>query len=66
MTHCGPRRDAAVGLRWLDAYLDGASFEIQQQIVQFGWDTSQGDLKTDADERTVMVAESPVSAFSTR
>lgn len=63
IAHCGLRRGEAVGLRWQDVNLDGASIEIRQQIVQIGWEVSEGDPKTDAGERSVMIAAPVVKAL---
>ena len=59
--HCGLRRGEVCGLRWADVDLADGVLEVEQQIVQIGYDTAIGATKTEAGARTLMLAD-PVTA----
>jgi integrase len=59
----GLRRGEAVGLRWEDLDLDGATATIRWQLVQVGWDVVPGAPKTDSGERTIALAKPVLAAL---
>nr|WP_297541010.1 site-specific integrase [Amycolatopsis sp.] len=53
IAHVGLRRGEACGQRRTDTYLDAASLEVANQIVQYGWETAQSKPKTTSSEGLV-------------
>jgi integrase len=53
IVHRGLRRGEAVGLPWTEVDFDEGTITISQQIVQIGWETDQGEPKTDSGGRTI-------------
>ncbi|SEP52876.1 Phage integrase family protein, partial [Amycolatopsis saalfeldensis] len=49
----GLRRGEACGQRRSDTYLDAATLEVANQIVQYGWETGQASPKTTSSEGLV-------------
>lgn len=49
----GLRRGEACGLEWADVDLDKQALVVRNQIVQMGWETGEGDPKTDASHAPV-------------
>jgi integrase len=47
------RRGEAVGLSWTEVDLTGATVTVSWQVVQVGWDTTEGAPKSDASGRVV-------------
>jgi hypothetical protein len=41
IAHVGLRRGEACGQLRADTYLDAATIEVANQIVQYGWETGQ-------------------------
>lgn len=59
----GPRRGEACGLRRPDTDLKNKVTTIRWQIVQLGWDTEQGQPKTEAGERRVALDTQTVAVI---
>ena len=62
IAHAALRRGEACGQRKIDTYLDDASLDVMNQIVQYGWETGMDTPKTDKsvaqvalDQDTVLV-----------
>jgi len=53
IAHTGLRRGEGCGQRRSDTYLDAASLEVANQIVQYGWETGQSKPKTPSSEGIV-------------
>ncbi|MER7862373.1 site-specific integrase [Amycolatopsis japonica] len=53
IAHVGLRRGEACGQRRADTYLDAATLEVANQIVQYGWETGQSAPKTNSSEGLV-------------
>ncbi|SEP54513.1 Site-specific recombinase XerD, partial [Amycolatopsis saalfeldensis] len=53
IAHVGLRRGEACGQRRSDTYLDAATLEVANQIVQYGWETGQASPKTTSSEGLV-------------
>ena len=59
----GLRRGEACGLRWIDVDLDARMISPAKQRVQNGWEVLETDLKSDAGERDVGLADQVVEAL---
>jgi integrase len=59
----GLRRGEACGLRWIDVDLDARMISPAKQRVQNGWEVLETDLKSDASERDVGLADQVVAAL---
>jgi integrase len=53
IAHVGLRRGEACGQRRSDTYLDAATLDVANQIVQYGWETGQACPKTTSSEGLV-------------
>ncbi len=53
IAHVGLRRGEACGQRRSDTYLDAATLEVANQIVQYGWETGESAPKTTSSEGLV-------------
>lgn len=53
IAHVGLRRGEACGQRRADTYLDAATIEVANQIVQYGWGTARAAPKTTSSEGLV-------------
>jgi hypothetical protein len=53
IAHVGLRRGEACGQLRADTYLDAATIEVANQIVQYGWETGQSTSKTTFSEGLV-------------
>ncbi|GAA3549645.1 tyrosine-type recombinase/integrase [Amycolatopsis ultiminotia] len=53
VAYTGLRRGEACGQRRSDTFLDAASLEVANQIVQYGWETGQSKPKTPSSEGIV-------------
>ncbi|MEY9860083.1 integrase [Catenulispora sp. GAS73] len=59
----GLRRGEACGLRWIDVDLDARMISPTKQRVQNGWEVLETDLKSDASERDVGLADQVAEAL---
>ncbi len=55
IAHRGLRRGEAVGLPWTEVDFEEGTITVSTQIVQVGWDTEEGEPKTDSGARTVLL-----------
>ena len=63
--HCGLRRGEAVALRWADIDFASGRIEIQQQIIQDGWDViTEPTTKSDAGDRAVIATKPLLRALA--
>lgn len=63
--HCGLRRGEAVALRWVDIDFATGRIEIQQQIIQDGWDViTEPTTKSDAGDRAVIATKPLLRALA--
>jgi integrase len=63
--HCGLRRGEAVALRWADIDFTTGRIEIQQQIIQDGWDViTEPTTKSDAGDRAVIATKPLLRALA--
>ncbi|WP_370380718.1 tyrosine-type recombinase/integrase [Catenulispora sp. GAS73] len=62
--HCGLRRGEVCGLRWQDVDLKAGTIDVNQQIVQVGYDMTFGETKTEAGMRNLMLAKSVTKAVA--
>lgn len=63
--HCGLRRGEAVALRWTDIDFTTRRIEIQQQIIQDGWDViTEPTTKSDAGDRAVIATRPLLRALA--
>lgn len=60
IAHTGLRRGEGCGQRRSDTYLDAASPEVANQIVQYGWETGQSRPKTPSSEGVVALEPNTV------
>jgi integrase len=61
----GLRRGEAVGLAWTEVDLTGATVTVSWQVVQLGWDTTEGAPKSDASGRVVALDSATVEVLCT-
>lgn len=59
----GLRRGEAVGLFWTEVDLTGATLTVAWQVVQVGWDTTEGAPKSDASGRVVALDTATVDVL---
>jgi integrase len=63
--HCGLRRGEAVALRWADIDFTTGRIEIQQQIIQDGWDViTEPTTKSEAGDRAVIATKPLLRALA--
>lgn len=60
IAHAALRRGEACGQRKVDTYLDAASLDVLNQIVQYGWETGMDTPKTEKSAATVTVDQDTV------
>jgi integrase len=59
----GLRRGEAVGLSWTEVDLTGATLTVAWQVVQVGWNTTEGAPKSDASGRVVALDTATVEVL---